>query len=48
MRGFKFMQGIQGKSENDDMMIRFHHCLMKLMPMKYMPKSAIIAYRTEA
>ena len=111
------MQGIPGKSENDDMMIRFHHCLqkliekhhglkgedeqeyenvllqslakgccemglpvefamrrarftpelhqdwdtittvfdtvymakqMKLRPMKYMPKSAIIAYRTEA
>ena len=113
----KDIDRIPGKSENDDMMIRFHHCLMKLiekyhdlkgedeqeyenvllqslakgccemglpmefamrrarftpelhqdwdtittvfdtvymakqmkqMPMKYMPKSAIIAYRTEA
>ena len=24
------MQGIPGRSENDDMMIRFHHCLRKL------------------
>ena len=44
----KDIERIPGKSENDDMMIRFHHCLMKQMPMKYMPKSAIIAYRTEA